>query len=203
MMNENERNQELLKCLKIFMRSQATLCSRRKHCLRAANGFTLVEMILVIAVFGILLVFSVASWSGLFERVQLKYEISRLSTTIGRAYKDAISNGIYVTMELHHTSNNSIERDYYLVYWEKNGILGYQENEDEKINLYYLPTGIKFGSIEGLLDNYLVLSPSGLIKIETNSTTLPAYAYAQLCSANLATTLRISVIGEIKEVRSE
>lgn len=180
--------------------SEAMLCSNRKHCPPAADGFTLVEMILVIAVFGILLLFSTASWSGLFERARLKSEVSKLSTTIRRAYKDAISNQIYLVIEFHHTAGDSNERDYYMVYWEKNGLLGYQENEDEKVHLYYLHAGIKFGSIQGLPDNYLILSPSGLIKVEINTPDDTAYACAQICSAHLTSTLRISQIGEIKEI---
>ena len=165
--------------------------------IKKEKGMTLVEMIVVLAVLGILLMFSLAGWTGLFERARLKHEIANLSTTIRRAYKDATSNGIYIVMELISISE-STGRDKYLIYWEKNGKPGYQENEDEKINSYYLPAGIKFGSIEGFPDNRLIISPSGILKGEFNSSEFPGYAHAKLHSANLRATVRVSRIGELK-----
>jgi len=162
------------------------------------KGFTLMEAILIISILGILLLISATSIIGIYDKARLKYEINQLNKAIRKAYKDAVLNEAYIGMELYRFPPRLQERDYFLIYKEDNGILGYQEGEDEELCKYHFPLDIKIYSVGGISESGLLITPSGLIRGEFNSDKYPGYAHIELRIKRYFGIIRLSKIGELK-----
>ncbi|OGF65777.1 MAG: hypothetical protein A2Y62_04675 [Candidatus Fischerbacteria bacterium RBG_13_37_8] len=165
---------------------------------RSTTGLSLLEMIVVLGIAGIMILISLTAWTLLFERMKLRQEISLLQTTIRQAYKDAISNEIYMVIDFYYFPDDVQRSDYYSVYWEKNGEFGYQEEQDEMIMTHVLPVRVKIVSTGGLLREKAVIVPAGLIKGAFDSEIFPGYAHVELLFKEYRAALRISRIGETK-----
>lgn len=71
-----------------------TVCRRRKP----ADGFTIVELMVVIAIMAIIMVFAIPSYKGLMTQNRMAGEINDLSTDIELARSAAVKQGLDVTI---------------------------------------------------------------------------------------------------------
>ncbi len=164
------------------------------------EGFTLMEALLIISIFGILLLISATSITGIYDKARLKYEMNQLNKAIRQAHKDAVLNEAYIGMQLYEFPPRLQKRDYFLIYKEDNGTLGYQEGEDEELCRYHFPLDIKIYSVGGISESGLLITPSGLIKGEFNSDKYPGYAHIELRIKRYSGITRLSKIGELKTI---
>ncbi len=71
-----------------------TVCRRRKP----ADGFTIVELMVVIAIMAIIAVFAIPSYKGLMTQNRMAGEINDLATDIELARSAAVKQGLWVTI---------------------------------------------------------------------------------------------------------
>jgi type IV fimbrial biogenesis protein FimT len=71
-----------------------TVCRRRKP----ADGFTIVELMVVIAIMAIIMVFAIPSYKGLMTQNRMAGEINDLATDIELARSAAVKQGLDVTI---------------------------------------------------------------------------------------------------------
>lgn len=166
----------------------------KKGLIKRDSGFSLQELLVVIAVIGLLAGFSFYSWDLLYGRIKLRAEINKFSDAIRLAYKDAVSKEIYIGVAINYYSN---QNDHYLIYWERNGIIGFQEDEDEIIVVNYLPQQICIESIGGFNDNIIMIEPSGILIGKFDSKIYPGYVHIMFKLSKMVGLLRISKIGEL------
>lgn len=164
------------------------------------SGFSLIEALIIIAILAIFLLIAASSIVGIYYKARLKYEINLMKNAIRQAYKDAVLNNSYIGIKFYKFPPRLRKRDYFLIYKEENGLIGYQEGEDEQLSIYHFPVRIKIYSFGGLLDDELILTPSGLIKGEFNSEKYPGYAHIELRIDRYYGITRLSKIGELKTI---
>lgn len=165
-----------------------------KKGIEAAGGFSLQELMVVIAIISLLAGFSFYSWDLLYGRVRLRSEINKFSNAMRLAYKDAVSKEIYIGVSINFYDN---QNDNYLIYWERNGIVGFQDGEDEIILVNYLPQQVRIESIGGFTDNIIMMEPAGILIGKFDSEIYPGYAHIKFKLSKMIGLLRISKIGEL------
>ncbi len=167
---------------------------------KSEYGFSLQELMVVVVLIGLLASVSFYSWDLLYCRAKLRSEVYKLNNAMRLAYKDAVSNEVYIGIVINYYKD---QRSNYLIYLEKNGVSGYQDGIDEKISLYYFPINIKIESTEGFIEDTIVINPSGLLKGKFDSSKCPGYAHIEFSSSEIRSILCISKICELKYKMSE
>jgi len=123
------------------------------------NGFTLLEMLAVMAIMSIILATGIGAFSGLGKGARMRGSVSNLRATIGLARQQAIMKNQPLSLEFGETSD---EKYFYFV---TNRVAHYMVGEK-----HYLPPGVSMSSSTARM----TFSPSGRtdsgtpVKIELN-----------------------------------
>jgi type IV fimbrial biogenesis protein FimT len=140
--------------------------------MRNANGYTLLELMITIAVLAILLLIAIPAWRGMMAQSRTTVLVSQLREAIYFARSEAMKRGVTVTLckSADQKSCSGLWSDGQIVFLDWNGSGQVQSSKDILRVFDGLPVGSSL-TWKGRLgvENYLQVKPSTVTEI-TNGT---------------------------------
>lgn len=123
-------------------RFQMGLAKMRQH-----RGFTLLELLVVMAIMALLMAGAIAGFYGIGEGARMRGALTNLQSTLGLARQRAILRNVPLTVVFFRGAPPPGQPPHYYVAKMENGVEDYRLGEP-----VYLPPGIRFGVFEGFED---------------------------------------------------
>ena len=185
-----------------------SLFTKESPAARTVRGFTAVELMVVIAILGILAAFSLPSWSGVMDRNRVSNSFDELSDAINFARSEGVRRGATVTLLQGEKSNNCRpEAKNSKQEWSCGWKIFVDNNNNDKLDQGepVLREGREFKGVTvmhaGGAEGYITFNPSGY----TNNTPgrFVIYPAKAGISSSATTTLCLERTARIKRVAGE